>query len=396
MEDNNEDTNYNEPHEKALILAVFLGQSNRQEFDEQIRELIFLTHTGGGQCVKTFVQNRESIHPKWYLGKGKVEEIDRYIKNHNTDLVITNDDLSPAQIRNLEALFQVKIIDRSGIILHIFARNARTNRAKIQVELAQNQYLLPRLTRLWTHLSKQKGGIGMKGPGEREIETDRRVIRAKISRLKSKLASVDQQSKTQRKWRKKQIRISLVGYTNVGKSSLMNVLTKSDVLAQNKLFATLDSTTRKVFWANSDYSKQPHAFLLSDTVGFIRKLPHGLIESFKSTLDEVLESDLLLHVVDISNHFFEHQMEVVTNTLQEIGLKEKPIVTVFNKIDDYVPQSTSEDIFEDESIKSVTDFKKFWMAKEMSPSVFVSAKTKEGMNDLIFEIKRQIDRLVKN
>ncbi|MEC8738786.1 MAG: GTPase HflX [Bacteroidota bacterium] len=396
MEDNNEDTNYNEPHEKALILAVFLGQSNRQEFDEQIRELIFLTHTGGGQCVKTFVQNRESIHPKWYLGKGKVEEIDRYIKNHNTDLVITNDDLSPAQIRNLEALFQVKIIDRSGIILHIFARNARTNRAKIQVELAQNQYLLPRLTRLWTHLSKQKGGIGMKGPGEREIETDRRVIRAKISRLKSKLASVDQQSKTQRKWRKKQIRISLVGYTNVGKSSLMNVLTKSDVLAQNKLFATLDSTTRKVFWANSDYSKQPHAFLLSDTVGFIRKLPHGLIESFKSTLDEVLESDLLLHVVDISNHFFEHQMEVVTNTLQEIGLKEKPIVTVFNKIDDYEPQSTSEDIFEDESIKSVTDFKKFWMAKEMSPSVFVSAKTKEGMNDLIFEIKRQIDRLVKN
>ena len=396
MEDNNEDTNYNEPHEKALILAVFLGQSNRQEFDEQIRELIFLTHTGGGQCVKTFVQKRESIHPKWYLGKGKVEEIDRYIKNHNTDLVITNDDLSPAQIRNLEALFQVKIIDRSGIILHIFARNARTNRAKIQVELAQNQYLLPRLTRLWTHLSKQKGGIGMKGPGEREIETDRRVIRAKISRLKSKLATVDQQSKTQRKWRKKQIRISLVGYTNVGKSSLMNVLTKSDVLAQNKLFATLDSTTRKVFWANSDYSKQPHAFLLSDTVGFIRKLPHGLIESFKSTLDEVLESDLLLHVVDISNHFFEHQMEVVTNTLQEIGLKEKPIVTVFNKIDDYEPQSTSEDIFEDESIKSVTEFKKFWMAKEMSPSVFVSAKTKEGMNDLIFEIKRQIDCLVKN
>ncbi len=396
MEDNNEDTNYNEPHEKALILAVFLGQSNRQEFDEQIRELIFLTHTGGGQCVKTFIQKRESIHPKWYLGKGKVEEIDRYIKNHNTDLVITNDDLSPAQIRNLEALFQVKIIDRSGIILHIFARNARTNRAKIQVELAQNQYLLPRLTRLWTHLSKQKGGIGMKGPGEREIETDRRVIRAKISRLKSKLATVDQQSKTQRKWRKKQIRISLVGYTNVGKSSLMNVLTKSDVLAQNKLFATLDSTTRKVFWANSDYSKQPHAFLLSDTVGFIRKLPHGLIESFKSTLDEVLESDLLLHVVDISNHFFEHQMEVVTNTLQEIGLKEKPIVTVFNKIDDYEPQSTSEDIFEDESIKSVTDFKKFWMAKEMSPSVFVSAKTKEGMNDLIFEIKRQIDCLVKN
>jgi len=396
LEDNNEDTNYNEPHEKALILAVFLGQSNRQEFDEQIRELIFLTHTGGGQCVKTFVQKRESIHPKWYLGKGKVEEIDRYIKNHNTDLVITNDDLSPAQIRNLEALFQVKIIDRSGIILHIFARNARTNRAKIQVELAQNQYLLPRLTRLWTHLSKQKGGIGMKGPGEREIETDRRVIRAKISRLKSKLATVDQQSKTQRKWRKKQIRISLVGYTNVGKSSLMNVLTKSDVLAQNKLFATLDSTTRKVFWANSDYSKQPHAFLLSDTVGFIRKLPHGLIESFKSTLDEVLESDLLLHVVDISNHFFEHQMEVVTNTLQEIGLKEKPIVTVFNKIDDYEPQSTSEDIFEDESIKSVTEFKKFWMAKEMSPSVFVSAKTKEGMNDLIFEIIRQIDCLVKN
>lgn len=396
MEDNNEDTNYNEPHEKALILAVFLGQSNRQEFDEQIRELIFLTHTGGGQCVKTFVQNRESIHPKWYLGKGKVEEIDHYIKNHNTDLVITNDDLSPAQIRNLEALFQVKIIDRSGIILHIFARNARTNRAKIQVELAQNQYLLPRLTRLWTHLSKQKGGIGMKGPGETEIETDRRVIRAKISRLKSKLATVDKQSKTQRKWRKKQIRISLVGYTNVGKSSLMNVLTKSDVLAQNKLFATLDSTTRKVFWVNSDHTKQPHAFLLSDTVGFIRKLPHGLIESFKSTLDEVLESDLLLHVVDISNHFFEHQMEVVINTLQEIGLKEKQIITVFNKIDNYEPQSTSEDIFEDDSIKSVTDFKKFWMAKEMSPSVFVSAKTKEGISDLIFEIKRQIDRLVKN
>lgn len=388
-------TNYNIPKEKAIILAVFLGKLKVTAFEEQLRELNFLIQTGGGDTIKTFTQSRANIHPKWYLGQGKVEEIAHYIQEKKIDLVVSNDDLSPAQIRNLESLFKIKIIDRSGIILHIFANNARTNRAKIQVELAQNQYLLPRLTRLWTHLSKQKGGIGMKGPGETEIETDRRVIRDKIARLKKKLQTVDKQANTQRKWRQKQTRISLVGYTNVGKSSLMNLLTKSDVFAQNKLFATLDSTTRKVFWENENPIKAPYQLLMSDTVGFIRKLPHGLIESFKSTLDEVLESDLLLHMVDISNDFFEDQMKVVLNTLHEIGMGEKPIITVFNKIDNFKPSATSEDIFEDTSIKSIEQFKDLWISKEISPSVFISVKTKEGLDDLITTIKHQLDQLTK-
>tara|TARA_X000000950_G_C13919688_1_gene662741 strand:- start:468 stop:1661 length:1194 start_codon:yes stop_codon:yes gene_type:complete len=388
-------TNYNIPKEKAIILAVFLGKLKVTAFEEQLRELNFLIQTGGGDTIKTFTQSRANIHPKWYLGQGKVEEIAHYIQEKKIDLVVSNDDLSPAQIRNLESLFKIKIIDRSGIILHIFANNARTNRAKIQVELAQNQYLLPRLTRLWTHLSKQKGGIGMKGPGETEIETDRRVIRDKIARLKKKLQTVDKQANTQRKWRQKQTRISLVGYTNVGKSSLMNLLTKSDVFAQNKLFATLDSTTRKIFWENENPIKAPYQLLMSDTVGFIRKLPHGLIESFKSTLDEVLESDLLLHMVDISNDFFEDQMKVVLNTLHEIGMGEKPIITVFNKIDNFKPSATSEDIFEDTSIKSIEQFKDLWISKEISPSVFISVKTKEGLDDLITTIKHQLDQLTK-
>ena len=388
-------TNYNIPKEKAIILAVFLGKLKVTAFEEQLRELNFLIQTGGGDTIKTFIQSRANIHPKWYLGQGKVEEIAHYIQEKKIDLVVSNDDLSPAQIRNLESLFKIKIIDRSGIILHIFANNARTNRAKIQEELAQNQYLLPRLTRLWTHLSKQKGGIGMKGPGETEIETDRRVIRDKIARLKKKLQTVDKQANTQRKWRQKQTRISLVGYTNVGKSSLMNLLTKSDVFAQNKLFATLDSTTRKVFWENENPIKAPYQLLMSDTVGFIRKLPHGLIESFKSTLDEVLESDLLLHMVDISNDFFEDQMKVVLNTLHEIGMGEKPIITVFNKIDNFKPSATSEDIFEDTSIKSIEQFKDLWISKEISPSVFISVKTKEGLDDLITTIKHQLDQLTK-
>lgn len=374
--------------ESAILVAVELKQQNENKTKEYLEELAFLARTAGAEVKKAFVQRLEYPNPKTYVGTGKLADIVTYVQENDIDMAIFDDELSPSQIRNLESELKIKIIDRSALILDIFARNARTAQSRAQVELAQSQYLLPRLTRLWTHLEKQRGGIGMKGPGEKEIETDRRVIRDKIALLKKKLQDIDKQNVVQRKNRTGKMRVSLVGYTNVGKSTLMNLLSKADVLAENKLFATLDATTRKVVWHHPDVSKPPIEFLLSDTVGFIRKLPHQLIESFKSTLDEVVESDLLLHVVDVSHPGFEEQILVVNETLQEIGAGNKPIIMVFNKIDQYAPEATHEDIFEDQAIYSIEDLKKSWMAKEHMPVVFVSASEKLNTDDVKNEILR--------
>lgn len=363
---------------------------NEAKTREYLEELAFLARTAGAEVKKSFVQRLEYPNPKTYVGTGKLADIVDYVKENDIDMAIFDDELSPSQIRNLESELKIKIIDRSALILDIFARNARTAQSRAQVELAQSQYLLPRLTRLWTHLEKQRGGIGMKGPGEKEIETDRRVIRDKIALLKKKLQDIDKQNVVQRKNRTGKMRVSLVGYTNVGKSTLMNLLSKADVLAENKLFATLDATTRKVVWQNPDITKPPIEFLLSDTVGFIRKLPHQLIESFKSTLDEVVESDLLLHVVDVSHPGFEEQIEVVNKTLQEIGAANKPVIMVFNKIDQYAPEATDEDIFEDQAIYNIDDLKKSWMAKEHMPVVFISAAEKLNTDDVKDEIMKYL------
>lgn len=368
--------------EKAIIVAVEPPGQTSLSTREYLKELEFLAETAGAKTLKTFRQKLPFPNPKTYVGTGKLEDIILYVKEHEIDLVIFDDDLSPSQIRNLEGKLQSKIIDRSGLILDIFARNARTATARAQVELAQNQYLLPRLTRMWTHLQKQKGGIGMKGPGEREIETDRRVIRDRISLLKKKLDELEKQGSTQRKSRQGQLRLALVGYTNVGKSTLMNLLSKAGVLAENKLFATLDSTVRKCVVDNPHPEKPPIVFLLSDTVGFIRKLPHQLIESFKSTLAEVLEADLLLHVVDVSHPGFEEQIDVVKQTLVDIGAGDKPVLMVFNKIDQYLPEPTHDDIFEDEAIYSLSDLKKSWMAKANFPMVFISAAEQTNIEEL--------------
>lgn len=368
--------------EKAIIVAVEPPGQTSISTREYLKELEFLAETAGAVTLKTFRQKLPFPNPKTYVGSGKLEDIILYVKEHEIDLVIFDDDLSPSQIRNLEGKLHSKIIDRSGLILDIFARNARTATARAQVELAQNQYLLPRLTRMWTHLQKQKGGIGMKGPGEREIETDRRVIRDRIALLKKKLIELEKQGSTQRKSRQGQLRLALVGYTNVGKSTLMNLLSKAGVLAENKLFATLDSTVRKCVVDNPDAEKPPLIFLLSDTVGFIRKLPHQLIESFKSTLAEVLEADLLLHVVDVSHPGFEEQIDVVKQTLVDIGAGDKPVLMVFNKIDQYLPEPTHEDIFEDEAIYSLSDLKKSWMAKANFPMVFISAAEQTNIEEL--------------
>jgi GTP-binding protein HflX len=374
--------------ESAILVAVELKQQNEVKTKEYLDELAFLARTAGAEVKKAFVQRLEYPNPKTYVGTGKLADIVTYAQENDIDMAIFDDELSPSQIRNLESELKIKIIDRSALILDIFARNARTAQSRAQVELAQSQYLLPRLTRLWTHLEKQRGGIGMKGPGEKEIETDRRVIRDKIALLKRKLQDIDKQNVVQRKNRTGKMRVSLVGYTNVGKSTLMNLLSKADVLAENKLFATLDATTRKVVWHHPDVSKPPIEFLLSDTVGFIRKLPHQLIESFKSTLDEVVESDLLLHVVDVSHPGFEEQILVVNETLQEIGAGNKPVIMVFNKIDQYAPEATHEDIFEDQAIYSIEDLKKSWMAKEHMPVVFISASEKLNTDDVKDEILR--------
>jgi len=375
--------------EKAVLIGIITQQQNEKKSEEYLDELEFLTMTAGGVPVKRFVQKMDKPNPKTFLGSGKLEEVRAYINTHAIGTAIFDDELSPAQLRNIEKFLDCKILDRTNLILDIFASRAQTSSAKAQVELAQYQYLLPRLTRMWTHLDKQKGGIGMRGPGETEIETDRRIIRDKISLLKKKLVTIDKQMAVQRKNRGKMVRVALVGYTNVGKSTLMNVISKSDVFAENKLFATLDTTVRKVVVKNIP-------FLMTDTVGFIRKLPTQLVESFKSTLDEVREADLLLHVVDISHPNFEDHIASVNTILTEIDSADKPTIMVFNKIDAYSHQTIDEDDLVTEKTKAhytLDDWKKTWMNDLSKESIFISALNKSNLNnfkDLTYEEVKKI------
>lgn len=359
--------------EKAVLVGLITQHQNKNKVDEYLDELAFLVETAGGVPEKRFTQSLASPNPKTYVGTGKLEEIRQYVKAAEIEMVVFDDELGASQIRNLEKTLECKILDRTNLILDIFAKRAKTAHAKVQVELAQYQYLLPRLTGMWTHLERQRGGIGLRGPGETEIETDRRIIRDKITLLKKKLVQIDKQKATQRKNRGKMVRVALVGYTNVGKSTLMNLLSKSDIFAENKLFATLDTTVRKVVIENLP-------FLLSDTVGFIRKLPHDLVESFKSTLDEVRESDILVHVVDISHQEFEDQIKTVNETLQEIDAADKPVIMAFNKVDAYTYVKKDEDDLTPatEENLSLEELKTSWMAKDNHPCVFISAKTKEN------------------
>lgn len=378
--------------EKAILIGVEPKNTPIKSSSIYLDELEFLAYTAGATTLKRFVQRLEKPHPKTYIGEGKMEEITAYVKANEIDLAIFDDELSPSQISNLEEFIQCKIVDRSSLILDIFAKNAQTAQAKTQVELAQSEYLLPRLTRMWTHLQKQKGGIGMKGPGEKEIETDRRVIRDKIAKLKKELHDIDKQSITRRKNRETMTRVALVGYTNVGKSTIINLLAKAEVLAQDMLFATLDSTVRKVVFPPDPVTFEPCVFLLSDTVGFIRKLPHQLVESFKSTLDEVKEADILLHVVDVSHPQFEEQMDTVSSTLEEIGASNKTMITVFNKIDQYKPMATSDDIFEDETIYDIPTLKKTWMSKLDDNIVFISATQSDNIDELKALIRKNVSK----
>jgi GTP-binding protein HflX len=356
--------------ERAVLVGVVTPGQTEMQTREYLEELQFLVETAGGETVKTFTQRMQRPDRATFVGTGKLEDIKAYVKAEEIDIVVFDDELSPSQLRNVENELQVKILDRSNLILDIFAKRAQTSQAKTQVELAQLQYMLPRLTRMWTHLERQKGGIGMRGPGETQIETDRRIILQKISLLKERLKEIDKQNETQRKNRHQLVRVALVGYTNVGKSTIMNMISKSEVFAENKLFATLDTTVRKVVIENLP-------FLLSDTVGFIRKLPHHLVECFKSTLDEVREADILIHVVDISHPNFEDHMDTVNETLKDLGAIDKEIITVFNKIDAYRPLSRDEQ--EEVEPLTLSDFENSWMAKNSSPAIFISALKKENI-----------------
>lgn len=374
--------------EKAVLIAVVSQYQDEEKTTEYLDELEFLTLTAGGRAVKRFTQKLEKPNPKTFIGTGKLEEIATYIEHHNIGTAIFDDELNPGQLRNIEKVLDCKILDRTNLILDIFAQRAQTSYARTQVELAQCQYLLPRLTRLWTHLSRQKGGIGMRGPGETEIETDRRIVRDKISLLKKKLATIDKQMAIQRKNRGNMVRVALVGYTNVGKSTLMNVVSKSDVFAENKLFATLDTTVRKVVIKNIP-------FLLTDTVGFIRKLPTQLVESFKSTLDEVREADLLLHVVDISHPNFEDHIESVNKILDEIKSMDKPTLLVFNKIDAYNHETIDDDDLMTEFSKAhytLEDWKKTWM-NSGDNSLFISAINKENMDEFREKVFAEVKKI---
>lgn len=361
--------------ERAVLVGVATPGEKPEQTREYLDELAFLVDTAGGAVEKVFTQKMTRPDRATFVGTGKLEEIQAYVKAEEIDMVVFDDELSPSQLRNIERELQVKILDRSNLILDIFARRAQTAQAKTQVELAQLQYLLPRLTRLWTHLERQKGGIGMRGPGETQIESDRRMILEKIALLKERLKLIDRQNETQRKNRGQLIRVALVGYTNVGKSTIMNMLSKSEVFAENKLFATLDTTVRKVVIENLP-------FLLSDTVGFIRKLPHHLVECFKSTLDEVREADILLHVVDVSHPNFEDQIHTVSETLNELGAADKETLMVFNKIDAYKRPDPPQEGEEDETPSlSLADFKKSWMARSNAPAIFISATRKENIEE---------------
>ncbi len=363
-------------YEKAILVGIITQKQDAVKSEEYLDELEFLAHTAGAEVLKRFVQKMDIPNPKTFIGTGKIEEIRVYIEENDVSVAIFDDELSPAQQKNIERILQVKIIDRTNLILDIFAQRAKTSYARTQVELAQYQYLLPRLTGLWTHLERQRGGIGMRGPGETEIETDRRIVRDRISLLKKKLATIDKQMAVQRGNRGALVRVALVGYTNVGKSTLMNAISKSKVFAENKLFATLDTTVRKVVIGNLP-------FLLTDTVGFIRKLPTQLVESFKSTLDEVREADLLLHVVAISHPSFEHHIESVNAILDEINAADKPVLMVFNKIDAYTPETIDEDDLVTQKTtahNTLQDWKKTWMNKQQD-AVFISALNKENLEE---------------
>jgi len=364
-------------YERAVLVGIIHQRQDEVKAIEYLDELEFLTLTAGGTAVKRFTQKIDKPNPKTFLGTGKLDEIKTYVDANNIDIVIFDDELSPGQQKNIEKILEIKILDRTNLILDIFAQRAQTHYARTQVELAQYQYLLPRLTGMWTHLERQRGGIGMRGPGETEIETDRRIIRDKIALLKKKLVAIDRQMATQRGNRGKLIRVALVGYTNVGKSTLMNVVSKSKVFAENKLFATLDTTVRKVVIGNLP-------FLLSDTVGFIRKLPTQLVESFKSTLDEVREADLLLHIVDISHPNFEEHIESVEKILAEIKVQNKPTLLVFNKIDAYTHETIAEDDLVTERTKAhytLEDWKKTWMSKMGDNTLFIAAINKENLDE---------------
>ena len=362
--------------ERVVLVGVITQEQDERKVEEYLGELAFLTRTAGATPIKKFTQQLTKPNPKTFIGSGKLSEIKEYNKEHNIDTLIFDEELTPSQLRNVEKLMKVKVMDRTNLILDIFARRAKTAHAKTQVELAQYEYLLPRLTGMWTHLERQRGGIGTRGPGEREIETDRRIVRDKITRLKNQLAKIDKQKATQRKNRGKLVRVALVGYTNVGKSTLMNVLSKSDVFEEDKLFATLDTTVRKVAIGNLP-------FLLTDTVGFIRKLPHSLVESFKSTLDEVREADILLHVVDVSHPGFDEQIRIVNQTLRDIGAGDTSTYMVFNKIDLYQngnPEYEAED--PDEQLRRYNELKESWMAKTNNASLFISAKNKTNIQQM--------------
>ncbi|WPU94648.1 GTPase HflX [Mucilaginibacter sabulilitoris] len=358
--------------ERAVLVGVMTPHETEEQEKEYLEELEFLVATAGGQTVKSFTQKLQRPDRATFVGSGKLEDIKAFVTEEEIDIVVFDDELSPSQLRNIERELQVKILDRNNLILDIFANRAQTAQAKTQVELAQLQYLLPRLTRLWTHLERQKGGIGMRGPGESQIETDRRLILNKISLLKERLKQIDKQNETQRKNRNQMVRAALVGYTNVGKSTIMNMISKSEVFAENKLFATLDTTVRKVVIENVP-------FLLSDTVGFIRKLPHHLVECFKSTLDEVREADILVHVVDISHPNFEDQIRTVNETLKDIGAIDKRMITVFNKIDAFKPEEHQ--VEPQTEPLTLDDFKHSWMAKNNSPAIFISATKKENVDE---------------
>ena len=365
--------------ERAILVGLITPKVTKKQAYEYLEELAFLAKTAGADPIKNFTQKLLRPDNKNFIGKGKIQQVKIYVEENKIDVIIFDDDLTPSQLKNIEKLFkgECKILDRSNLILDIFARRAQTAQARTQVELAQYQYLLPRLTRMWTHLERQKGGIGMRGPGETQIETDRQIIRNKIALLKQKLKKIDKQSFTRRKGREHLIRVALVGYTNAGKSTLMNKLAKSEVFAENKLFATLDTTVRKVVIGNLP-------FLLTDTVGFIRKLPHQLVESFKSTLDEVREADFIIHLVDISNRNFEDHINVVNNTIVEIGADDKPTLLVFNKIDAYtfIEKDKDDLVPLTKENLSLIDFKKTWMSKLGNNAMFISALNKSYFEEL--------------
>lgn len=375
MADSRTDTPSTQEMERAVLVGLVTRTQTQEQMQEYLDELEFLAETAGARTLRQFWQRLDVPEKRTYVGKGKLEEIRLYVQERQIDLVIFDDEISPAQLRNLEEVLKVKVLDRPMLILDIFAHRAQTIQARTQVELAQMQYLLPRLRGMWTHLDRVKGGIGMRGSGETEIETDRRIAKEKIARLKQQLQKIDRQNETQRKNRGELIRVSLVGYTNVGKSTLMRLLSKSEVFAENKLFATLDTTVRKVVIGNTP-------FLLSDTVGFIRKLPHHLVESFKSTLDEVRESDILLHVVDIAHPQFEDHMQVVQQTLAELGAGDKPTLVIFNKMDAYEERHFDPYLPAEEKRNLLEELERSWMHQTHEHAVFVSAQEKRNIDTL--------------